>query len=55
MGPKSVADNPVQVEVCGKIFPKYCLVTGFGLMIGFIGLFDTAHDCTLQLTVTHTH
>jgi hypothetical protein len=27
----------------------------FGLVIGFIGLFDTARDYTLQYTVTHTH
>jgi hypothetical protein len=27
----------------------------FGLMTGFIGLFDTARDYTLQFTVTHTH
>jgi hypothetical protein len=27
---------------------------GFGLMIGFMGLFDTARDCTLQFTITHT-
>jgi hypothetical protein len=27
---------------------------GFGLMTGFIGLFDTAHDYTLQYTITHT-
>jgi hypothetical protein len=24
-------------------------------MIGFIGLFDTARDYTLQFTITHTH
>jgi hypothetical protein len=24
-------------------------------MIGFIGLFDTSRDCTLQFTITHTH
>jgi hypothetical protein len=24
-------------------------------MTEFIGLFDTARDCTLQFTVTHTH
>jgi hypothetical protein len=29
-------------------------VTGFGLMIGFTGLFDMARDYTLQSTVTHT-
>jgi hypothetical protein len=27
----------------------------FGLMIGFIGPFVTAHDCTLQFNITHTH
>jgi hypothetical protein len=27
---------------------------GFGLVVGFIGLFDTARDYTLQVTVTHT-
>jgi hypothetical protein len=27
---------------------------GFGLMIGFIGPCDTAHEYTLQFTVTHT-
>jgi hypothetical protein len=27
--------------------------TEFGLMIGFIGLFDTARDYTLQITATH--
>jgi hypothetical protein len=26
---------------------------GFGLMIGFIGLCDTAWDYTLQFTITH--
>jgi hypothetical protein len=29
--------------------------TGFGFMIGFIGLSDTARGYTLQFTVTHTH
>jgi hypothetical protein len=29
--------------------------TGFGLMIGFVGHFHTARDCTLQFTVTHAH
>jgi hypothetical protein len=29
-------------------------VTGSGLMTGFIGLFDTVHDYTLQFTVTQT-
>jgi hypothetical protein len=29
---------------------------GFGLMIGFIGLFlNTAHDYTLQFTDVHSH
>jgi hypothetical protein len=27
---------------------------GFGLMTGFIGLFDTARYYTLQVTITHT-
>jgi hypothetical protein len=27
----------------------------FGLMIGVIGLFDTARDYILQYTVTHAH
>jgi hypothetical protein len=27
---------------------------GFGLMIRFIGLFDTARDNTLLFTITHT-
>jgi hypothetical protein len=27
---------------------------GFGLMTGYIGLFDTARDCTLHITVAHT-
>jgi hypothetical protein len=36
----------------------YCHVyewpcTGFGLMIGFIGLFYTARDYTLRFTITH--
>jgi hypothetical protein len=31
------------------------LQTGFGLMIGFIGLFDTARDYNLQFTVMHIH
>jgi hypothetical protein len=31
------------------------LYTGFGLMIGFIGLFERACDYTLQFTITHTH
>jgi hypothetical protein len=31
-----------------------CLSAGFGLMTGFIELFDTARDYTLQLTITHT-
>jgi hypothetical protein len=29
-------------------------LTGFGLMTGFIGLFDTARDYTLQFLHTHT-
>jgi hypothetical protein len=29
-------------------------MAGFGLMIGFIGLFDTEGDYTLQFTITHT-
>jgi hypothetical protein len=29
--------------------------TSFGLMTAFIGLFDTAHDYTLQFTIAHTH
>jgi hypothetical protein len=28
---------------------------GFGLINGFIVLFDTAHDYTLQFTITQTH
>jgi hypothetical protein len=31
------------------------LLTSFGLVIGFIGLFDRARDYTLQFSVTHTH
>jgi hypothetical protein len=31
------------------------LVTIDGSVLGLIGLFDTAHDYTLQLIVTHTH
>jgi hypothetical protein len=31
------------------------LQTGFGLIIEFIGLFDTARNYTSQFTVTHTH
>jgi hypothetical protein len=27
----------------------------FVLMIGFNGLFDTARDCTLKFTTTHTY
>jgi hypothetical protein len=27
----------------------------FGLMNGFIGLSDTAHDYTSQFTITHIH
>jgi hypothetical protein len=40
---------------------KYCLVfivwlvKGFGLVSGFIGLFDTARDYTLQFTTIYTH
>jgi hypothetical protein len=30
------------------------LQTGFGLVIGCSGLFDTTHDYTSQITVTHT-
>jgi hypothetical protein len=30
-----------------------CLYMGFGLMAGFIVLFDTARDYTVQFTVTH--
>jgi hypothetical protein len=30
------------------------LYTGFGLMIGFVGLFDTARDYSLQFTISHT-
>jgi hypothetical protein len=30
------------------------LETGFGLIIGFIGLFDSARDYTLQFTISHT-
>jgi hypothetical protein len=29
------------------------LLKGFGLMMGFIGLFDTARDYTLQFTIRH--
>jgi hypothetical protein len=29
------------------------LEAGFGLMTGFVGLFDTAGDYILQLTVSH--
>jgi hypothetical protein len=29
-------------------------IRGFGLMIGFTGLFDTARDYMLQFTITHT-
>jgi hypothetical protein len=29
-------------------------VEGFGLMIGFIGFFDTALDYIFQFTITHT-
>jgi hypothetical protein len=28
---------------------------GFGVMIEFIGLFDTARDHTLQFAITYTH
>jgi hypothetical protein len=28
---------------------------GLGLMIGFIGLYDTVHDYTLHFTVIHRH
>jgi hypothetical protein len=28
---------------------------GFGLMIEFVGLLDTARDYTSQFTITHTH
>jgi hypothetical protein len=28
---------------------------GFGFVIGFIGLFDTARDYTLHFTVKYTH
>jgi hypothetical protein len=28
---------------------------GFGLMIGFIGLFAAARDYSLQFIITHTH
>jgi hypothetical protein len=41
---------------CKKIF-NFCLLSGsagFGLMSGFIGLFDTGRYCTLQLSLTHT-
>jgi hypothetical protein len=31
------------------------LWTGFGFMIGFIGLLDTARDYILQFTITHTY
>jgi hypothetical protein len=30
-------------------------IDGFRLMTGFIALFDTARDYTLQYTVLHTH
>jgi hypothetical protein len=30
------------------------ILMGFGLMIGFIGLFDAARGYTLQFTITHT-
>jgi hypothetical protein len=31
------------------------IVDGFCLMIGFIGLFDTERDYTLQFTIAHIH
>jgi hypothetical protein len=38
---------------------EYChgiewLYTGFGLMVGYIGFFDTARDYSLQFIITHT-
>jgi hypothetical protein len=35
------------------VFSHDC-VTGFGMMAGFIGLFDTARDYTLRFTITRT-
>jgi hypothetical protein len=40
-------------EILSRDFSDYR--RGFGLMIGFIGFLDTAHDCTLQFTITYTH
>jgi hypothetical protein len=39
------------------ILSRVCvwLYTGFGLIIGFIGPFNTARDYTLQFTHTHIH
>jgi hypothetical protein len=30
-------------------------MTGFGLMTGFVGLFDRARDYTLRFSITQTH
>jgi hypothetical protein len=39
-----------------NIMSKILVTTdGFGLINGFIGLFDTVCCYTLQYTVTHTH
>jgi hypothetical protein len=50
----------VDYDVCWCGFSVYChmyewLQMGFGLMIEFIGLFDTVHDYPWQFTITHTH
>jgi hypothetical protein len=34
---------------------EFVAVEGLGLVIRFIGLFDTVCDYTLQFTITHTH
>jgi hypothetical protein len=43
-----------QVPWCCHVHEMW-LWTDFGLMIGFIGLFDRARDYILQFTVTYTH
>jgi hypothetical protein len=58
---RSTQALPIQFKIIFSILLKELtasrIVTscGFGLMLGFIGLFDAALDSTLQFTITHTH
>jgi hypothetical protein len=43
------------VYYCHVIFLECDYRWGFGLIIGFIGLFDIAHEYTLHFNIIHTH